>query len=165
MSLRKAPLAGFASPVIQRSTSLCWTCSRSASSFAPPTSRAARHRQLVGVDFPLHPVTGATNRPVPVDISQGPFASAAARAHGALMRLMNTTSRLIAMAASLVGSAERVMAAMQSSAENFRLYAEGTREPTWPELERLISLIVREQQKVISANRAAVSRAKVSRPD
>lgn len=77
---------------------------------------------------------------------------------------MNITSRLIAMGASLVGSAEQVMAAMQCSAENFRLYSGGTREPTSRELERLISLIVREQQKLISANRTALARAKVSRP-
>lgn len=76
---------------------------------------------------------------------------------------MNTTSRLISIAASLVGSPAEVMAAMQSSAEDFRLYSDGTREPTGPELERLISLIVREQQKQISANRAALARVSVKR--
>jgi hypothetical protein len=68
-------------------------------------------------------------------------------------RLPNTSSRLIAMAASLVGAAEDVATEMRCSAEDFREYRAGTKEPSAPELERLVALIIREQAKVIAKNR------------
>ena len=70
----------------------------------------------------------------------------------------NTASRLIAMAASLVGSAHEVMVVMRSSEEDFRLYSEGVKEPSFPELDRLINLIIREEQKLIEDNRARLAK-------
>ena len=57
------------------------------------------------------------------------------------------------MAVSLAGDAQLVIAAMKCSQDDFREYCEGTKEPPWPELDRLVSLIVREQAKVIARNR------------
>lgn len=68
-------------------------------------------------------------------------------------RLSNTTSRLIAMAASLVGSAHEVQAAIKCSAADFLEYCNGSKEPTLPELDRLITLIIHEQGKIIAHNR------------
>ena len=72
-------------------------------------------------------------------------------------KLPNTSSRLIAMAASLVGSAAAVMVAMQCKHADFPEYAAGRKEPTWPELDRLITLIVREQGKIIAKNREVIA--------
>ena len=72
-------------------------------------------------------------------------------------KLPNTSSRLIAMAVSLVGSAARVMGEMKCSAHHFRQYCEGRTEPTLPEFERLVTLIVREQGKMIARNREMVA--------
>jgi hypothetical protein len=57
------------------------------------------------------------------------------------------------MAASLVGSAHEVQAIMKCSAADFLEYCNGNKEPTWPELDRLIGLIIHEQGKIIAANR------------
>jgi hypothetical protein len=73
-------------------------------------------------------------------------------------KLPNTTSRLIAMAASLVGEAEQVRAHMACSAADFLEYCAGRKEPPMPEFDRLISLIVREQGKIIAANRELIAR-------
>jgi hypothetical protein len=45
------------------------------------------------------------------------------------------------------------MAIMQSAERDFLKYCAGEREPPWPELDRLIALIVREQGKLIAKNR------------
>ena len=68
-------------------------------------------------------------------------------------KLPNTASRLIAGAVSLVGSPEEVRAFMQTTAEDFLDYCACRKDPTWPELDRLITLIVREQGKIIAHNR------------
>jgi len=65
----------------------------------------------------------------------------------------NTDSRLIAMAVSLLGSAHEVRALMQSTEEDFQDYCAGVKEPSWPELDRLVALIVREQDKIAAENR------------
>ena len=70
--------------------------------------------------------------------------------------LPNSVSRLIAMAAMLIGSDDPVREAMQASVDDFRAYQSGAKEPPWPEMDRLIDLIVREQKKMIERNRAAV---------
>jgi hypothetical protein len=57
------------------------------------------------------------------------------------------------MAASLVGSAQEVRATMQCSEVDFLQYCSGSKEPTYAELDRLVTLIVREQGKVIAHNR------------
>ena len=53
-------------------------------------------------------------------------------------KLPNTASRLIAM---------------QCSQADFHEYSDGRKEPSWPELDKLISLIVREQGIIIARNR------------
>jgi hypothetical protein len=68
--------------------------------------------------------------------------------------LPNTTSRLIAMAASLVGSVNEVMVVMKSTEADFIEYCAGRKEPPWPELDRLIFLIITEQKKLMETNRA-----------
>ena len=68
-------------------------------------------------------------------------------------KLSNTTSRLIALAVSLVGSPDDVKAAMKCSDADFLAYCDGRKEPSWPELDRLITLIVREQSAIIAKNR------------
>jgi hypothetical protein len=59
-------------------------------------------------------------------------------------KLPNTTSRLIAIAVSLVGDPGKVMEQMHCSEADFESYCAGLKEPEWPELDRLIALVVRE---------------------
>ena len=57
------------------------------------------------------------------------------------------------MAVSLTGDAETVRHALQCSAEDFRAFASGTMEPPYLELEKLVTLIIREQGIIIAKNR------------
>ena len=68
------------------------------------------------------------------------------------------TPRLIAMAASLVGEPSLVRKEMRCAEADFRAYCEGEREPPWPELDRLITLIIREEGNIIAANRANLAK-------
>jgi hypothetical protein len=68
-------------------------------------------------------------------------------------KLPNTSSRLIAMAVSLVGEAQSVVLEMRCSHEEFVDYCAGRREPTPEQFDRLITLLVREQGKMIAKNR------------
>jgi hypothetical protein len=77
-------------------------------------------------------------------------------------RLPNTASRLIAMAVSLVGPA-RVMAEMKCSADDFEKYRDGEKEPTWPELDRLVLLVVDQQRIIIARNRDLLARTRAKR--
>jgi hypothetical protein len=81
-------------------------------------------------------------------------------------KLPNTSSRLIAMAVSLLGAADQVVAEMRCSEEDFVLYCAGSKEPSWPELDRLITLIVREQGRMIAKNRELIAsvRAHLDKP-
>lgn len=63
-----------------------------------------------------------------------------------------STSRLIAMAVSLVGEA-KVWTRMQCTEADFLLYCAGNKEPRWPELDRLIAMIVHEQGIIIGKNK------------
>jgi hypothetical protein len=78
-------------------------------------------------------------------------------------RLPNTASRLIAMAVSLVGSAQEVTAYMRSTEEDFRDYCAGAKEPSFVELDRLVTLIIREQGKIIAQNRELLQRVQAAR--
>lgn len=78
-------------------------------------------------------------------------------------KLPNTTSRLIAMAVSLVGDGETVRSAMQSSAEDFGDYRAGRKEPPFPELDRLVNLIIREQGQMIARTRELLARNRARR--
>jgi hypothetical protein len=82
-------------------------------------------------------------------------------------RLADLSSRFIAMAISLTGSAGEVRAAMRCSEEQFLQYCDGAKAPTWQELCWLITLVVEEQRKVIARNRdlLAARRAKRFRPN
>jgi hypothetical protein len=71
-------------------------------------------------------------------------------------KLPNTASRLIAMAVSLVGESTKVMIAMRCSEADFHEYSDGRKEPSWPELDKLITLIVREQGIIIAKNRVVL---------
>jgi hypothetical protein len=73
-------------------------------------------------------------------------------------KLPNTGSRLIAMAASLVGSAREVMVIMQCSEADFREYCDGRKELPLAELDRLITLILREQGKTVAKNRELLAK-------
>jgi hypothetical protein len=72
-----------------------------------------------------------------------------------------TTPRLIAMAVSLVGETHKVADEMRCSNADFLAYCEGKKEPPWPELDRLISLIIREQGLIIARNREFLAKARV----
>jgi hypothetical protein len=72
-------------------------------------------------------------------------------------RRPNATSRLIAMAASFVGAAN-VRARMKCSEEDFRQYCDGQKEPTWPELDKLVGLIIEQQRLLIARNREFLAR-------
>jgi hypothetical protein len=52
---------------------------------------------------------------------------------------------------------------MKCSDADFREYCEGRREPSFPELDRLIQLIVREQGKLIAQNREFLRRIRERR--
>ena len=78
-------------------------------------------------------------------------------------KLPNTTSRLIAMAVSLVGDGEAVRLAMQSSAQDFGDYRAGRKEPPFSELDRLIILIIREQGQMIARTRELLARNRARR--
>lgn len=64
----------------------------------------------------------------------------------------NTYSRLVAMAVSLVGE-KPVMECMHCSESDFQKFLAGSKEPSWTELDRLVSLIIREQGNIIAKNR------------
>ena len=57
------------------------------------------------------------------------------------------------MAATLVGSRREVMARMKCSAADFEDYCASRKEPTWAQFDRLVTLIVSEQQARIEKNR------------
>lgn len=78
-------------------------------------------------------------------------------------KLPNTSSRLIAMAVSLVGEVEEVRKAMCCSHDDFRDYCASEKEPPWPELDRLIGLIISEQGKMIAKNREFLNAARNKR--
>jgi hypothetical protein len=77
-------------------------------------------------------------------------------------RRPNTASRLISVAASFVGPAH-VMNCMKCSAEDFQKYCDGEKELTWPELDRLVKLVVEQQRIVIDANRDFLAQMRVKR--
>jgi len=75
----------------------------------------------------------------------------------------NTGARLIAMAVSLAGSVEEVKACMRSTEADFLDYCAGVKELALDELDRLITLIIREQGKIIAQNRDLLLRAREKR--
>jgi hypothetical protein len=75
----------------------------------------------------------------------------------------STTSRLIEMAATLVGE-EEVREAMRASPADFKSYCAGRKEAPYDELGRLVDVIVREQEKVILKNREIMSRIRSRDP-
>jgi hypothetical protein len=74
-----------------------------------------------------------------------------------------TASRLIAMAVSLVGDAERVRVCIRSSESDFCEYCASRKELPGPELERLISLIIHEQGHIIARNRELLAELREKR--
>jgi hypothetical protein len=70
-----------------------------------------------------------------------------------LEKIPPNASRLIAMAVSLVGSAAEVVAEMKSTDADFRAYCAAEKEPSAEEFSRLVTLIIREQGKLIAKNR------------
>ena len=75
----------------------------------------------------------------------------------------NTGARLIAMAVSLAGSVQEVQACMRSTQADFLDYCAGAKEPALDELERLITLIICEQGKIIAQNRELLQRFREKR--
>ena len=71
-----------------------------------------------------------------------------------------TAPRLIAMAVSLCGDTQPIRAAMRCSEEDFVAYCAGKKEPPWPEVDRLITLIVYEQGSIIAKNRELLTQAR-----
>ena len=57
------------------------------------------------------------------------------------------------MAANLVGSRQEVMARMKCTPAEFEDYCAGRKEPSAAQLERLVTVIVNEQQIRINKNR------------
>jgi hypothetical protein len=72
-------------------------------------------------------------------------------------KLPNNASRLISMAVSLVGEAQAVALEMKCSSVAFREYCAGRREPPAEEFDRLVTLIIREQGKLIARNRQLIA--------
>jgi hypothetical protein len=66
-------------------------------------------------------------------------------------------SKLIGMAVSLVGKAH-VMAYMKCSDDDFRDYYDARKSPPQPDIERLIQLILREQNKIIAKYRELLAK-------
>jgi hypothetical protein len=66
------------------------------------------------------------------------------------------------MAVSFVGPAH-VMTCMKCSAEDFQKYRDGEKELTWPELDRLVKLVVEQQRIVIAHNRDLLARMRAKR--
>ncbi len=66
----------------------------------------------------------------------------------------------MAMAVALVGSADRVRIRMQCSESDYAAYSAGLKEPSSPELNRLVDLIVDEQSRAVQANREAIRRVR-----
>ena len=66
-------------------------------------------------------------------------------------------SQLIAMASALT-SAEQVRAEMKCSSDDFRDYCAARKQPTQPEIETLVAIIVREQGAMITRNRQVLAR-------
>jgi hypothetical protein len=64
-----------------------------------------------------------------------------------------TGARLIAIAVSLIGAENKVKEQMRCSDADFLLYCSGEKEVPFPELDRLISLIIHEQGMLIAKNR------------
>ena len=79
--------------------------------------------------------------------------------------LPNNASRLIAAAVSLVGSADQVRACMESLEQDFQDYCAGRKEPPFTELDRLVTLIIREQGKIIAHNRELLRKIRDRRND
>lgn len=77
--------------------------------------------------------------------------------------LPNACSRLITMAVSFVGEAQSVALEMKCSNADFLEYCAGQKEPTMAELDRLISLIVREQAKLIAKNRELLAKTRAQK--
>lgn len=75
-------------------------------------------------------------------------------------RLHNLAAKLIAMAVSLVGEADEVRKEMACSPSDFEAYCAGRKAPSQEEFERLVGLIVREQGKLIGANRDLLAKAR-----
>ena len=73
---------------------------------------------------------------------------------------LDIAARLIAMAVSLAGSVQEVQACMRSTEADFLDYCAGAKEPGLDELDRLISLIIREQGKIIAQNRELLQRVR-----
>ena len=67
--------------------------------------------------------------------------------------LQSNSSRLIGLAVSLVGEARSVALEMKCSNADFLEYCAARKEPPAQELDRLITLIIREQARMISKNR------------
>jgi hypothetical protein len=71
-----------------------------------------------------------------------------------------TTPRLIAMAVSLVGDTRKVCEQIGCSEGELLAYCAGKKEPSWPELDRLLSLIIHEQGIIIAKNRESLAQAR-----
>lgn len=69
----------------------------------------------------------------------------------------DTTPQLIALAVSLVGAQSKVMEQMRCPEADFLLYCSGEKELPLRELDRLVSLIVHEQQIKIVEQRERLS--------
>ena len=74
-------------------------------------------------------------------------------------RLHNLAAKLIAMAVSL-GDADAVRKEMACSQSDFEAYCAGRKAPSQEEFERLVGVIVREQGKLIGANRDLLAKAR-----
>lgn len=61
------------------------------------------------------------------------------------------------MAVSLVGEAQSVVLEMKCSHDDFRAYCAGLKEPPPDQFERLVSLIISEQRKLIAKNRELIA--------
>jgi len=74
-------------------------------------------------------------------------------------------SRLIAMAARLCGGdMEKVRQRMGCSSSDFDDYLAARKTPSNPEFDRVVALIIEEQDKIIEKNRAVLAAMRAKRP-
>jgi len=77
-------------------------------------------------------------------------------------RMERIGSSLITMAVTVVGSAEAVQKALNCSDADFAAYRAGRKQPNQAEFETLVSIIIREQDKIIQRNREVLAKIRAN---
>ena len=76
-------------------------------------------------------------------------------------RKPTTAADLIEAATNLLQSREAVRAQLEADAFQFEQWADGSAEPPWSAFERLVFLVLTEQQKRVAQNRQLLAAGRV----